>query len=35
MTFLEVVGLLSLIGGTIVATFTITWAIANKDNKKK
>lgn len=35
MTFLEVAGLFSLIGGTIVATFTITWPIANKDNKKK
>jgi len=35
MNLLEVIGLLSLLGGAIYATFQITWNIANKGNKKK
>jgi len=35
MTLLEVIGLLSLLGGAIYATFQITWTVSHKDDKKK
>ena len=35
MSFSDVAGLLTLIGGTIFVTFQITWTIATSDKKRK